>query len=492
MTTLKRQPQGLQLEETLLYEQSHPGRMAVDLRKVKLSADEMRTGLPLRESIGLPEVSEPQVVRHFVRLSQKNYGIDSGFFPLGSCTMKHNPRLNEKVARLSGFAHIHPLQPEYTVQGVLELMYNLQEWLNELSGLHSTTLCPAAGAHGELTGMMMIRSAHEAKENPRQIVLVPDSAHGTNPATAAMNGYKIVEIKSNAQGLVDMDALDAAIKEHGEEIAAFMLTNPSTCGLFEPNIIKIAEKIHAIGAYFYCDGANFNAIVGKIKPADLGIDVMQYNLHKTFSTPHGGGGPGSGPVSVCKELADFLPSPLVTQKDGAYTLTQEPKQTIGKVKGFHGQVGMFVRAYAYMLSHGKDGLKRVSETAVLNANYIMHSLKEHYHLPFEGPCMHECLFTDKNQRDTGVTTLDIAKGLTEYGFHPMTTYFPLIVNGAMLIEPTETEPKEAIDEFIETMKLLADISKSDPEKMKAMPYNTPRRRLDEVTAARKPKLNHHH
>lgn len=490
MTVNKRNPQGLLLEEALLYEQSHSGRIGVDFRAVSLSKDEQRTGLPLRESIGLPEVSEPQVVRHFVRLSQKNYGIDSGFFPLGSCTMKHNPRLNEKLARLSGFSQIHPLQPQSTVQGMLELMFNLQNWLNELSGLAQTTLCPAAGAHGELTGMMMIRAAHEDKGNARKVVLVPDSAHGTNPATAAMNGYKIVEIKSDTNGLVDIQALDAAIEKHGTDIAAFMLTNPSTCGLFEPNILNIAEKIHKIGAYFYCDGANFNAIVGKIKPADLGIDVMQYNLHKTFSTPHGGGGPGSGPVSVCAELTPYLPIPLIVKEGDNFKLIEEAPKSIGKIKGFHGQAGMFVRAYAYMLSHGKDGLKQVAEAAVLNANYIMHSLKDDYFMPFNGPCMHECLFTDKQQKETGVTTIDIAKGLTDYGFHPMTTYFPLIVGGAMLIEPTETEPKEAIDEFILTMKELANIAQQNPEAIKQMPQHTPRKRLDEVTAARNPILTY--
>ncbi len=474
-------------ETELLIHQSVKGRYGVDLPTPEVRN---RTGLHARSKIGLPEVSEPQVVRHYTRLSHQNYSIDGNFYPLGSCTMKHNPRLNEKLARLEGFSNLHPLQSEEHSQGALELIYQLTDWLKKLSGLPGVTLDPAAGAHGELTGMMMIRKAHEAKGNPRKVVLVPDSAHGTNPATAATCKYTIVTIKTGEDGMVDMDDFNHAIQTHSEDIAAFMLTNPSTCGLFEPNVKVIADTLHSIGAYFYCDGANFNAIVGKVKPGDIGVDVMQINLHKTFSTPHGGGGPGSGPVMVAEELVPFLPIPYVEQKeDGTFTLIKENATTIGRIKGFHGQFGMMIRALAYMMSHGSDGLQKVAEDAVLNANYILHNLKDDFHVPYPGPCMHECLLTHKKQKENGVTTMDIAKALLDAGFHPMTVYFPLVVDGAMLIEPTETESRETLDGFIEAMKTIAKRAREgDADAFHAQPQTTFRKRLDETQAARKPVL----
>ncbi len=477
---------GLNNSTDLLIKQSRQGAIGVDLPEVPQF--QIRTGQKPRVEIGLPQVNEPQVIRHFVRLSQQNYSIDSGFYPLGSCTMKHNPRLNEKVARLAGFANIHPLQDQSTVQGALELMHNLQYWLGTLTGLTAVSLAPAAGAQGELSGMLVIRKALLAKGNARKIVLIPDSAHGTNPATAAVCGYQIKVVPSNKEGLVDMDAFKKLITEHGEDIAGIMLTNPNTCGKFEPNIREIADLIHKIGGYFYCDGANFNAIVGKVRPADLGIDVMHFNLHKTFSTPHGGGGPGSGPIAVRKELEEFLPTPHVIKSGDVYQLIA-PKNSVGKVKGFNGQFGMHVRAITYMLSHGTDGLQKVAEDAVLSANYILAKLKDHYHVPFSGNCMHECLLTDKIQKAKDISTLDIAKALVEYGFHPMTVFFPLVVSGAMLIEPTETETRQSADEFINTMIYIAkEVENGGGDKFHSFPVSTPKRRLDEVKAAKNPVL----
>ncbi len=481
---------GLNNKTDLLIKQSRVGAIGVDLPEV--AKFQIKTGQKPRVEIGLPQVNEPQVIRHFVRLSQQNYSIDSGFYPLGSCTMKHNPRLNEKMARLAGFANIHPLQDQSTVQGALELMHNLQYWLGTLTGLTSVSLAPAAGAQGELAGMLVIRKALLAKGNARKIVLIPDSAHGTNPATAAVCGYQIKVIPSDKEGLVDMEAFRKLVAEHGEDIAGIMLTNPNTCGKFEPNIREIADLIHKIGGYFYCDGANFNAIVGKVRPADLGVDVMHFNLHKTFSTPHGGGGPGSGPIAVRAELAEFLPTPHVEkigQGDKAEYKLVVPKNSVGKVKGFNGQFGMHVRALTYMFSHGTDGLQKVAEDAVLSANYILAKLKDHYHVPFPGNCMHECLLTDKLQKAKDISTLDIAKALVEYGFHPMTVFFPLVVTGAMLIEPTETETKESVDEFINTMIYIAkEVENGQGDKFHSFPVSTPKRRLDEVKAAKNPVL----
>lgn len=480
---------GLNYDENLLFEKERTDTPGVDLPALK--GTKSRTGLKTREEVGLHQVSEPQVVRHFVRLSTKNYSIDSGFFPLGSCTMKHNPRLNEKVARLPGFAHIHPMQPASTVQGALAVMYDLQQWLGELTGLPGVCLTPAAGAHGELAGVMTIARAHELQGNThKKVMLVPDSAHGTNPATAAMCGFDIRVIPTKETGRVTVEAFKEALGD-GKDVAGMMVTNPNTCGLFETDIVEIVDLLHEAGGYFYCDGANFNALVGKIRPGDFGVDVMHLNLHKTFSTPHGGGGPGSGPICVAKTLEPYIPSPIVLKEGDKYRLEEngERSETCGRLKGFQGQFGMHVRALTYMMSHGADGLKRVSEDAVLNANYIHAMLKGDYHSPFEGPVMHEALFTEKYQKEHGVTTLDIAKGLIEYGMHPMTVYFPLVVNGAMLIEPTETESKDAIDRFINVMKkLAADARNGETDKFHAYPTAAPARRLDEVKAAREPKL----
>lgn len=475
---------GLNHETELLIKQSREGACGVDLPEVANFS--LRTGQEKRQAIGLPQVNEPQVVRHFVRLSNQNYSIDAGFYPLGSCTMKHNPRLNEKMARLSGFADIHPLQDQSTVQGALELMHNLQYWLGTLTGLTGVSLAPAAGAQGELAGMLTIKKALLSKGENRKIVLIPDSAHGTNPATAAICGYQIKVIPSDKEGLVDLELFKKLIADHGRDIAAIMITNPNTCGKFEKNIVEIANLVHSIGGYFYCDGANYNAIVGKVRPADIGVDVMHFNLHKTFSTPHGGGGPGSGPIAVRQELAEFLPSPHVVKEGETYKLIT-PKNSCGKVKGFNGQFGMHVRALSYMLSHGANGLKQVAEDAVLSANYILAKLKDHYHVPFSGNCMHECLLTDKIQKAQGISTLDIAKALVEYGIHPMTVFFPLVVQGAMLIEPTETENKETIDQFIDTMIYIAkEIAAGNGERFHNYPLSTPRRRLDDVKAAKNP------
>ncbi|MFW0777773.1 MAG: aminomethyl-transferring glycine dehydrogenase subunit GcvPB [Rickettsiales bacterium] len=475
---------GLNIEENLLFEKGQSGACGVDLPELKNT--KTRTGMDVREEVGLPEVSEPQVMRHFVRLSKLNYAIDTGLYPLGSCTMKHNPRLNEKVARHPGFAGLHPLQPESTIQGALEVMHTLEQWLSRLSGLPAVTLNPAAGAHGEFAGIMTIRKAHEAKGKPRKLVLVPDSAHGTNPATAVACGYETKTIPSTKEGTVDVDAFKAALSD---DVAAIMLTNPNTCGLFEPRVKEMADALHDAGAYFYCDGANFNALVGRVRPADFGVDVMHFNLHKTFSTPHGGGGPGCGPIAVTDELAPYLPVPKIIKDKDGYRLRKEDEKSIGRLKGFQGQFGMVVRALAYMMSHGNDGLKQVAEDAVLNANYILSQLKDDYHVPFEGSCMHECLLTDKKQKEQGITTNDIAKTLIEYGIHPMTVYFPLVVQGAMLIEPTETETKASLDHFIRVMKNIAEKTKAgEIEALKNYPVSTPRKKLDEVKAARQPVL----
>jgi glycine dehydrogenase subunit 2 len=489
----------LQIEEPLLFEQDAPGRCGVDIPEPPAFQDRLG-GLARVTPLGLPGLSEPQVVRHFTRLSQKNYAIDAGIFPLGSCTMKHNPRLNEKVARMPGFADIHPLQPVSTVQGALELMDQLAHWLKTLTGLPAVALTPAAGAHGEFCGMMTIRAAHAAAKQDRMRVLVPESAHGTNPATAAALGYQVESIPANARGRVDLAALRAKL---GPDVAAIMVTNPNTCGLFEDEIVEIADATHAAGAYFYCDGANFNAIVGKVRPADLGIDVMHMNLHKTFSTPHGGGGPGSGPVALAAALAPFAPLPWVVHgnsSDGgakggaggfalAETATGEAARSIGRLKAFHGQMGMFVRALTYMLSHGRDGLNQVAEDAVLNANYLLARLKGELSPAFPGTCMHEALFDDTFLDGTGVSTLDFAKALIDEGFHPTTIYFPLVVHGAMLMEPTETESKASLDQFADAVLSLARRAKAgEGEAFHAAPRLSPRRRLDETRAARSPVL----
>jgi glycine dehydrogenase subunit 2 len=485
---------GLDHEEKLIFELGRVGKSGVDLPEPELKADRLG-GLRRRGTIGLPGLSEPEVVRHFVRLSRKNYAIDSGFYPLGSCTMKHNPRLNEKMARLPGFADIHPLQPVSTIQGALGLIDHLAHWLKLLTNMPAVAMSPKAGAHGELCGLMAIKAAHEASGQKRNVVLVPESAHGTNPATAALVGYTVEEVPANEKGRVDLAALKAKLGPH---VAAIMLTNPNTCGLFENDMIEISQAVHAAGAYFYCDGANFNAIVGRVRPGDLGIDAMHINLHKTFSTPHGGGGPGAGPVVLSAALAPFAPLPLIVHgKDGFQLVEDEATakahdvQPYGRMSAFHGQMGMFTRAMAYMMSHGADGLAAVAGDAVLNANYVLAALKGDMSAPFAhtGPCMHEALFDDTFLKDTGVTTLDIAKAMIDEGYHPMTMYFPLVVHGAMLIEPTETESKFALDEFIRVMKGLAQAAKSgDKARFEGAPHFSPRRRLDETAAARKPVL----
>jgi glycine dehydrogenase subunit 2 len=480
---------GLDLEEKLLFELDKPGHCGVDLPPPP-DVPSRLGGLARKGAIGLPGLSEPEVVRHYTRLSRKNYAIDSGLYPLGSCTMKHNPRLNEKLARLPGFADLHPLQPVSTVQGALEVIDRLAHWLKTLTGMPAVAMSPAAGAHGELCGMMAIRAALEARGETRHRVLVAESAHGTNPASAAACGFTVEAIPANERGRVDLDALK---RQLGPDVAAIMLTNPNTCGLFETDIIEISRAVHAAGAFFYCDGVNFSAIVGRVRPADLGVDVMHINLHKTFSTPHGGGGPGSGPVVLAKALAPFAPLPWVVHGPGGFALIEQAEgvaeAAVGRLKGFHGQMGMFVRALSYMMSHGSDGLRQVADDAVLNANYVLAGLRDVMTPSFDGPCMHEVLFDDRFLKDTGVTTLDLAKALIDEGYHPMTMYFPLVVHGALLIEPTETESRESLDQFIAVLRALAlEAISGKAERFHAAPVLAPRRRLDETAAARAPVL----
>ncbi len=483
----------LMLEEPLIFELGGTGKCGVDFEVAEHEplaalAPFLRAG-----QLALPGLTEPETVRHYTRLSRQNYAIDLGPFPLGSCTMKHNPRLNEKIARLPGFADIHPLAPQQTVGGALEAIEQLANWLIELTGMAGVAMTPKAGAHGELCGLLCIRAALEARGDPRAVVLVPESAHGTNPATAAFAGYRVENIPATAAGRVDLAALQARL---GPDVAAVMITNPNTCGLFEGELKIISDAVHAAGGFVYCDGANFNAIVGKVRPGDLGIDAMHINLHKTFSTPHGGGGPGSGPVVLSAALVPFGPLPFVARNSaGQIELIEEETAgrdhpgSFGRMAAFHGQMGMFTRALTYMLSHGADGLARVAEDAVLNANYVLRSLEDVLDAPFAGagPCMHEALFSDNGLAE-GFTTLDIAKGLIDEGFHPMTVYFPLVVHGAMLIEPTETESKAGLDRFIGSMRHLAARAKAGDEGLKSAPHFAPRRRLDETLAARKPIL----
>ena len=479
-------------EEPLIFESGRLDTTGIDIAAPPPAKSRLG-GLERKGKIGLPGLSEPETMRHYVRLSRKNYAIDSGLYPLGSCTMKHNPRLNEKMARLPGFGDIHPLQPQQTVEGAIELMHMLGHWLIELTGMTSVALSPKAGAHGELCGMMAIRAAQEAKGEKRRIVLVPNSAHGTNPATAASIGYEVKPVPARPDGTVAPEAVKAALSP---DVAAIMLTNPNTCGLFERDVRAIAEAVHEAGAYFYCDGANFNAIVGKVRPGDLGVDAMHINLHKTFSTPHGGGGPGSGPVVLSKALAPFAPVPFVTKESGRPRLVEsadaaKDAKPFGRLCAFHGQMGMYVRAMTYMLSHGSDGMRQASEDAVLNANYVRAGLKDLMSQPFgDRPCMHEVLFDDAWLKDTGVSTLDFAKAMIDEGYHPMTMYFPLVVHGAMLIEPTESESRASLDEFVGALRSLAKAAKSgnDKSRFTQAPRFAPRRRLDETKAAREPRL----
>ena len=475
-------------DEPLLFEIGDTEHSGVDLPEVKLANDRLG-GFGRSTRLDLAGLTEPEAMRHYVRLSRLNHSIDSGMYPLGSCTMKHNPRLNEKMARLPGFADIHPLQPVSTVQGALELMNQLSHWLMTLTNTAAVALSPKAGAHGELLGMMAIKAAQEAKgEAHRRIVLVPESAHGTNPATAAFLGYSVKPIPARDDGTVDVQAVKDALSP---EVAAIMLTNPNTCGLFEPQVIEIAQAVHDAGAFFYCDGANFNAIMGVVRPGDLGIDAMHINLHKTFSTPHGGGGPGAGPVVLSEALAPFAPVPFVRKGEAGLELVEHVEgEALGRVTAFHGQMGMYVRALTYMLSHGADGLAQAAEDAVLNANYVKARLEHVFSVPFpDYPTMHEALFDDSFLKGTDVSTLDFAKALIDEGFHPMTMYFPLVVHGAMLIEPTESESKQTLDRFCDVMTDLATDAKSgNSARFTAAPMKAPRRRLDETRAARQPIL----
>jgi glycine dehydrogenase subunit 2 len=477
-------------ERPLIFEMSKSGRKAYSLPHCdvpQLALEEMVPRECLREEDArLPEVSEVDVVRHFTRLSQLNYGVDSGFYPLGSCTMKYNPKVNEEVAALAGFTQVHPLQPAETVQGCLEILYRMDRLLSEITGMDRFSLQPAAGAHGEMTGLMIIKAYHQHRGDIRRNkIIVPDSAHGTNPASAAMVGFDVVEVKSNDRGEVDLEALKAVVDD---TTAGLMLTNPNTLGLFEGNILEIANIIHKAGGLLYYDGANMNAILGIARPGDMGFDVVHLNLHKTFSTPHGGGGPGSGPVGVKEELEPFLPVPMVGFKDGRYYLDYDRPLSIGRVKSFYGNFGVVVKAYAYIMSMGAEGLKKVSESAVLNANYLMERLKEHYLVPYNRRCMHEFVISAQRQKEKGVSALDIAKRLMDFGFHPPTMYFPLIVKEALMIEPTETESKETLDAFADALIEIAREVEEQPEKVKGAPHTTPVRRLDEVRAARNPVL----
>lgn len=475
--------------EGLIFEKSSPGKkgyMLPPLDVPDVDPGEL-LGALTREDLGnMPEVSEIEIIRHYTRISTWNYAVDHGMYPLGSCTMKYNARVNEYVARLMGLAEAHPYQPERVSQGALRILQMLSEQLIEITGMDAITLQPAAGAHGELTGILMIRAYLESRGNPRKKILIPDSAHGTNPATAAMSGYTVENLKSNAAGMLDVASLVAQVNE---DVAALMLTNPNTLGVFEQEIHKIADVLHAKGALLYMDGANMNALVGKVRPGDFGADVLHLNLHKTFSTPHGGGGPGSGPVACKKILEPFLPAPVViTKKDGTLGFNYNRPKSIGRVRMFYGNFGMHVRALAYIMANGPDGLRQTTEDAVLNANYIREKLKGIYDLPYSTPTMHEVVFSDRLQNPKGIKTGDIAKRLIDYGFHPYTVSFPLVVHGALMIEPTESESKEELDQFIDAMKAIAEEVEQHPEIVADAPHNTRISRLDETTAARKPVL----
>jgi glycine dehydrogenase subunit 2 len=482
---------GIAYEEQLLFEHGSRGRTGVSLPPATKDYDPAQELPPalLRSSVeGLPELSELEVVRHFTRLSTWNHGIDTGFYPLGSCTMKYNPKSSEATARLPGFAGLHPLAPPELAQGALELMYGLERALSEIAGFDATTLTPAAGAQGELCGLMLIRAYHEAKGNPRKKVLIPDTAHGTNPASSALNGYAVVQLASGPDGRLHPDAVRAAMDE---DVAAIMITNPNTLGVFETHIAEIAEIVHAKGGLVYGDGANMNALLGVARPGDMGFDVIQYNLHKTFATPHGGGGPGSGPVAVKASLAPFLPLPVVVKDGETYRLVtdaEERPRTIGRLREFWGNFGMFVRAWALIREYGPEGVRATGELAVLNANYLRARLAGTYNLPYETDSLHEVVFDDKHQKATGVTTMDVAKRLIDHGFHPPTIYFPLVVQGALMIEPTETESKETLDAFVAAMQAVAEEAKTDPDAVHAAPVRPVRARLDETRAARKPVL----
>ncbi len=477
------------MTEPLLFELSTPGRRGYTLPALDVPASALPDDFA-REDLPLPEVSEVEIVRHFTRLSQLNVGVDTVFYPLGSCTMKYNPKINDAAASLPGFTRLHPYQDERSVQGALRLMFELQEALGEIAGLPAVSLQPAAGAHGEFTGVQVIWAYHQHRgDTAREKIVIPDSAHGTNPASAAMCGYDVVTVPSDAQGNTDLAALEQLADD---SVAGMMLTNPNTIGLFDENVVRAIEIVHNCGGLVYCDGANMNALLGTSKPGDLGFDILHYNLHKTFSTPHGGGGPGAGALAVTPALEMFLPTPLVVRRDdGSYGLDYDRPQSIGRVRAFYGNFGIMVRAYVYIRMMGADGLLQVSEDAVLNANYVLARLRDVYHLSFDRTCMHECVFTDKRQAEYGVHTLDISKRLIDFGYHPPTIYFPHIehlIEGAIMIEPTETETKATLDGFVEVMRQIAREAAEDPDLLHNAPQNAPATRLDEVTAARKLRL----
>ncbi|MCF6465302.1 aminomethyl-transferring glycine dehydrogenase subunit GcvPB [Clostridium sp. Cult2] len=478
--------------DKLIFELSKSGRKAYRLPENDLediAIDELIPAKYLNNNeLNLPEVSEVDIVRHYTNLSNKNFGVDTGFYPLGSCTMKYNPKINEDMASLDGFKNLHPYQPEETVQGALKLMYELDKALCEVSGMEKMTLQPAAGAHGELTGLTLIKAYHENRgDTKRTKIIVPDSAHGTNPASAVMAGFDTIEIKSTKEGLVDVESLKAALSD---EVAGLMLTNPNTLGLFERDIKEIADLVHEAGGLLYYDGANANAILGQARPGDMGFDVVHFNIHKTFSTPHGGGGPGSGPVGVKSILLDFLPTPTVEKDGDRYYLNYDIPHTVGRMKDFYGHFGIMVRAYTYILTMGKDGLKKASEMAVLNANYLGHKLKEHYNLPEDTIFKHEFVLAGLKGSLSEVTTLDVAKRLLDYGYHPPTVYFPLIVREALMVEPTESESKETLDEFAEALIRIAEEAIENPQMLKEAPHDTPVRRVNEIQAARNPVLKY--
>jgi glycine cleavage system P protein (glycine dehydrogenase) subunit 2 len=475
---------GLILNEPLLWEKGKKGRSGFSLPRRDVDScplDPEFTG----EGPDFPDLSEVDVVRHYTRLSQWNFGVDTGMYPLGSCTMKYNPKTNERQAGLPGFAGAHPMLPAGLSQGILRMMFELENYLTEITGMDATTLQPAAGAHGELAGMLLIHGFHRNKGIARSKIIVPDTAHGTNPASAALCGYRPVPVKSNEQGILSVEAVHDVMDD---ETAGIMITNPNTLGLFEENIQKIAEVVHDKGGLVYCDGANMNAVMGVVKMGVIGVDVMHLNLHKTFSTPHGGGGPGSGPVCVKKHLEPFLPVPRVVETNGTYVLSYDYPESIGKLQAFQGNVGVMIKAYSYIRSMGPENLKKASQLAVLNANYIKERLKGALHLAYDRPCMHECVFSDKNQTAGHITTLDMAKRLMDYGFHPPTVYFPLVVDGAIMMEPTETESKEDLDQYIEAFKAIVHEAEDDPDLLHGAPKKCKVKRLDETLAARKPCL----
>jgi glycine dehydrogenase subunit 2 len=482
-------PTGTQ-QERLIFEVSSPGRHGVSLPPYDVPRKSLDELIPpqfqRKTPPRLPEVSELDVIRHFTRLSQLNYSVDTHFYPLGSCTMKYNPRVHEEVAGMEAFTRLHPYQPIEQVQGVLELLHHFSEVLKEICGLPEFSLQPAAGAHGELLGMMVVRAYHKKRdEKDRRKIIIPDSAHGTNPASATLCGFEVVEVKSNDKGLVDLESLKKAMSP---EVAALMITNPNTLGLFEKDIVEICRILHEAGGLVYCDGANMNALLGRVRPGDMGVDLLHLNLHKTFTGPHGGGGPGSGPLGVSEPLRPFLPVPRVKKEGETYLWDYDYPDTVGRIKAFYGHIGVILKAYAYILSLGSEGLRRVSEAAVLNANFLRHKLSAYYDLPYQGVCMHEFVLSGRRQKKQGVATLDLAKRLLDYGFYAPTIYFPLIVEEALMIEPTETEGKQTLEAFAEAMIRIAKEAETSPDLVKGAPYTTPVRRMDEVKAARQPDL----